>query len=611
MTYTSLCHNHHYSGRLWRFLVYLFPRTALRCLANGLRAGRIFVAVAFVALFTLVTPATAATNIANTVHNLTPSGPGTFKAPESMGLCVYCHTPHHASQTRALWNRGLSGATYTLYTSTTLLATVNQPNGSSRLCLSCHDGTLAMGTLTNPQNGVQPTLGVLTGQAVIGTNLSVDHPISFLYDSTLATNNGELANPLTLPSTVPLDQNSQMQCGSCHDAHEDQFPNFLRMNTIKGALCLACHQPTGWSGTLHGTSLATWNGTGTSPWPPGASPTSTVADNACEGCHRPHAAGHGPSLLAQSSEAANCTVCHGGTVATKNIQNEFNKTYHHPIENAVWTHTPKEDATLMPRHVSCADCHNAHAANASTASLPNVSGPLLGTRGINQGGTAVIPANYEYEVCYKCHGLSSATTAGLTRQDNIRNARLLFDPVNPSYHPVAAIGKNTTIQNLLLPNTASSLIGCSSCHNNDAWTSGGTAPAGVHGSIYQPILASEDLSDQTVVESTQTYALCYTCHDRNAFLTDTVGKFPHARHVIQDQEPCAACHDAHGSRTYPHLINFMLFDRNGIAVATPSTVQGLLKYIPPPAGTTTGGQCYLNCHSPNSGVNHNHEPSNY
>ena len=585
-------------------MTYGFSRRALS-LANCRRAGLHFV-VLVAAILAPTPPVMAATNIANTVHNLTPTGPGTFKAPEATGLCVYCHAPHNASPTRGLWNRALSGVTYQLYTSTTLKAVVNQPDGSSRLCLSCHDGTLAMGTLRNAQNGVQPTLGVLTGITKLGTDLSIDHPVSFVYDSALVAARGELVNPLTLPNAVKLDQNNELQCTSCHDAHEDRHPNFLRMDTRYGALCLTCHQPTSWSGTTHATSLATWNGVGADPWSASAYPT--VADNACANCHRPHQAGYGKSLLAQSSEAANCIVCHSGTVAAKNIQKEFLKPSHHPIENFEWTHTPKEDAATMPRHVTCADCHNAHAANASSASLPNVSGPLLGTRGINQGGTAVTPANYEYEVCYKCHGLSSATTAGLTRMDNIRNARLQFDPANPSYHPVAAIGKNTLIQDFTLGSgyTASSLIGCSSCHNNDAWTSGGTNPAGVHGSNYQPILASDYQTNQTEAESPSTYALCYTCHDRNAFLTDVAGKFPHAKHVIQDQEPCAACHDAHGSRQYPYLINFMLFDRNGTPVASNSS-SGSLTYTQ----IGTGGQCSLKCHSANSGADHDHNPSSY
>ncbi len=543
--------------------------------------------------------------IANTKHNLTPTGPGTFKAPEATGLCVFCHTPHNGLPQTPLWNRALSGATYTLYTSTTLKAQVQQPTGSSRLCLSCHDGTLAMGTLRLAPAGVQPTLGILTGKAVIGTNLSADHPLSFVYNSALAATRGELVDPLGAPKTLHLDSSGALQCTSCHDAHVE-VPNFLRMDPRYGALCTACHKPNGWTGTLHASSPATWNGAGTNPWPADGYPT--VAENACLNCHRPHAAGHDKSLLAQTGETANCTVCHAGTAATRNIDAEFSKFSRHPIENGEWTHTPKENAATMARHVACSDCHNSHAADATTATVPNVSGPLKGVRGINQSGGLVTAASFEQEVCYKCHGLSSATTAGIRRQDNIRNARLQFDPVNPSYHPVAAIGKNQTIQNLLPGYTATSQVGCISCHNSDAWTPGGTNPAGSHGSAYAPILEREYRAESTVVESPQNFALCYKCHDRNALTFDTPGKFPHARHLTNATFPinttsCAACHDSHGSRLQPHLINFMLFDAVGAAVvqsrpATPAT---------PPSYTQvgSGGSCNLMCHG------HDHAPSTY
>jgi len=541
-------------------------------------------------------PADAATSIANTVHNLTPTGPGNFKAPEATGLCVFCHTPHSSNPQRSLWNRALSSAVYQLYESTTLKAVVKQPTGSSRLCLSCHDGTLAMGTLLVPQSGsYQPTLGVLTGSAALGTNLSADHPISFVYDAALATTRGELLNPASLTSAVKLDKNSELQCTSCHNAHEDRHPKFMRMDTRNGALCLTCHAPNGWSSSTHSSSTATWNGLGSSPWATGAYPS--VAENACSSCHRPHAAGHGRSLLAQSNEVTNCTICHSGAVASRNVESELAKPSRHPVETATWTHSPNEDATQMARHVTCSDCHNPHASNATTATAPTVSGRLQGVRGINQAGSAVASSSYEYEVCYKCHGLSTATTASFQRQDNVRNTRLQFDPINPSYHPVAAVGRNTGIQNLVTGYSASSVIGCSSCHNNDAWSAGGSNPAGPHGSNYAPILERQyDTADNTI-ESNQTYALCYKCHDRNALTTDVAGKFPHARHLAKNTA-CASCHDAHGSRLYPKLINFMLFDKNGVAVVSKSTAQQRLEYIASP----TGGQCYLSCHG------WNHEP---
>ncbi len=70
--------------------------------------------------------------VANTVHNLSGTGPGTVKAPGAGEICVFCHTPHSASTTLALWNRNLPPVVYNLYTSSTLEATLNQPTGASR-----------------------------------------------------------------------------------------------------------------------------------------------------------------------------------------------------------------------------------------------------------------------------------------------------------------------------------------------------------------------------------------------------------------------------------------------------------------------------------------------
>jgi hypothetical protein len=399
-----------------------------------------------------------------------------------------------------------------------------------------------------------------------------------------------------------------MQCTSCHDAHVERA-KFMRFDPVKGALCTTCHRPAGWPSIApnplqgHASSTATFRGTetDTNPWPSGG--YATVEDNACLNCHRSHAAGHGKGLLAQSGEAANCTVCHSGLVANSNfnLSAEFTKTSRHPIDINPWTHEPKEDASLMPRHVSCADCHNPHAADASTATVPNVTGPLKGVRGINQAGSPVATATFQQEVCYKCHGLSQAiTTLGIVRQDNERNVRLEFDPANASYHPVAAVGKYTTMPaNVFVAGsglTASSRIGCGSCHNNDGWTAGGTNPAGPHGSNYAPLLERNynAVGSELIIESPTEYAMCYKCHDRNVLLDPNNGRFPHWIHMDPTKTAkasCAACHDAHGSRLNQRLINFMLSDATGAPVVTPDP-QGRIVFTKTPQG----GNCQLACH---------------
>lgn len=554
----------------------------------------------FVGCFMSLTASQAGTQIALTKHNLTPSGPGSIRASESTGLCVFCHTPHNAKPTIGLWNRELSAATYTLYASTTLQSVLNQPTGSSRLCLSCHDGTLALDSLRAPPRGGPLLMPALTGRTLLGTDLSGSHPISFTYDIALAAKKPELANPASLPDTVRLDSQQQVQCTSCHDPHEDRQANFLRADNRGGELCTACHKPNGWRNSDHANSIATWNGSGPPPWP--TSTYTNVIDNGCLNCHRSHAAAHPERLLAKASEPDNCTVCHSGTVASKNVASEFNKPYRHPINDSQWTHDPGETPQTMARHVSCSDCHNAHVATSTSAILPVAPGSLRGVKSVSQTGSVIPDPAFEYEVCNKCHGLNEPTTIRITRQSATRNIRTKINPANPSFHPIAAQGKNPTIQGLQLPYTASSLIGCISCHNSDSWTAAGTSPKGPHGSLYDPILAAQYTTSYPTIESFQNYALCYQCHNETYLLTDRANTFPHRRHVVTDNEPCANCHDAHGSPQNAHLINFMLRDNNSTVVVSPSTSTGLLSYTSSGSGH---GQCFLSCHG------FDHKPSTY
>ncbi len=545
----------------------------------------------------LVATSTAHGAIANTVHNLTATGPGTIKATGVGELCIFCHTPHSATQTRALWNRAVPPTTYKLYSSSTLEATLNQPTGVSRLCLSCHDGTVALGSLRVPPKAGPVTLPPLRGRASLGTDLSDDHPVSFVYDLALALKQGQLVDPAALTKGVRLDNTKQLQCTACHDPHDDRYRKLLRTDDKSAGLCTSCHRQRNWTGSTHATSSASWRGAGTNPWP--GTPFTTVMENGCENCHWPHSAPHPERLLSSAQERAVCLVCHTGSVASKNLEQEFLKISGHPIASSDWTHEPREDPNTMPRHVACEDCHNPHQVSPTTASPPTASGRLRGVRGVTISGSTVAEANYEYEVCMKCHGIRDQTTPGIVRQDNIRNIRLEINPSNPSYHPVPTAGRNPTIQGLEPGYTASSVIYCTDCHNNDEWTSTGTQPKGPHGSRFQPILEREFQQGDPSTESFQTYALCYKCHNRTTLLSS--GRFPHETHVVEKQASCAVCHDAHGSRQNIRLINFLLRDRSGKVVVSQNS-KGLIQYLPTEPGR---GNCSLRCHG------EDHDRKNY
>ena len=157
---------------------------------------------------------------------------------QTYGICSSCHVAHHALTTDApLWNHTLSSATYTMYDNTfssTIDGTVDaQPTGVSQACLSCHDGTVAVSSLSG---AIDPTGLTITGAANIGTDLTHTHPISIDYD--VAADGGLVADPTTYD--LVLYQN-KVQCGSCDDPHYSGFGPMIRQNTAPETLCLGCH----------------------------------------------------------------------------------------------------------------------------------------------------------------------------------------------------------------------------------------------------------------------------------------------------------------------------------------------------------------------------------
>ena len=179
-------------------------------------------------------------------------------------ICVACHTPHNAdtSVTNApLWNHTESSASYTLYTNPgTLDTTTTTPTGVSKLCLSCHDGTVAIDSIVNSPLASPPALGSVIGNnGNLGADLSNDHPISFSYTDALAGDDGALHAPTSTSTTIGTgndsktgfisnvmlfgDNKDQVECATCHDVH-NKFTNggkLLRISNADSALCLTCH----------------------------------------------------------------------------------------------------------------------------------------------------------------------------------------------------------------------------------------------------------------------------------------------------------------------------------------------------------------------------------
>lgn len=184
-------------------------------------------------------------------------------------ICRPCHAPHNsnngdiaktgytdnAGTFGPLWDHSLSNATYQIYSQGYNFwregaATIGNPDGSSKLCLSCHDGTVALANFRNYTTGTTTMAGFDGGVANLGTDLSTTHPISFTYDAALAITDKKIWNPVTTLSGVhagTIDQdmleNGKVQCISCHDAHNGAGVNHLLIKSNVGsALCFTCHK---------------------------------------------------------------------------------------------------------------------------------------------------------------------------------------------------------------------------------------------------------------------------------------------------------------------------------------------------------------------------------
>lgn len=229
-------------------------------------------------------PTGAAKGIKMTRHNLSNWGLYDVKAgntgdPRETQVCIFCHAPHNAdSAVVPLWGHQDNADTgFTMASSFWVKGDGFQgddrPTGISKKCLSCHDGTVAVGAvaggdITMTGTGVDVN-GMLLGTArgYIGKDLTSGHVISFDYDTVFnnstTTKLKSRASMLAADQKSMFDRDGKMQCHSCHDPHTDwcDDPNktvgadpLWRKQCEGGAggknssVCTVCHNSTTFSG---------------------------------------------------------------------------------------------------------------------------------------------------------------------------------------------------------------------------------------------------------------------------------------------------------------------------------------------------------------------------
>ena len=236
--------------------------------------------------------------INDTVHDLgtAHNGMSYVAIPVDMGssstplnrICIFCHAPHNtyrlspanlgapggtgpqapdAYDYLPLWNHELTGNfVYSMYwngpgaptsgaKASQAIQNGMQMGSVSLLCMSCHDGSVAVNSYGNTD---QP----ITSQSGTGANISTaysvgrdnnmqnHHPIVFNYDDDQAVDT-EIASAdavsFTATDTVRDHLygagNTQLECASCHSVHNtgNTGESLLWRSDVNSELCLTCH----------------------------------------------------------------------------------------------------------------------------------------------------------------------------------------------------------------------------------------------------------------------------------------------------------------------------------------------------------------------------------
>lgn len=183
-------------------------------------------------------------------HNLSSQSSNTIRAnsggdQNATHICVFCHAPHGATPQSTLWNRPAPDAgpfpTYAYPADIVIddnpvnaLAQYGPsygeyPNGATKMCLSCHDGATAIGTMANGIT-ISMTQNTITdakkhwNPGVSGGDFSRTHPVSFFYTVAVkdAINNAKGGGYDRPAGTFLLvDSQQRIQCTTCHDPHLD------------------------------------------------------------------------------------------------------------------------------------------------------------------------------------------------------------------------------------------------------------------------------------------------------------------------------------------------------------------------------------------------------
>jgi len=209
-------------------------------------------------------PSSSRATIIGSAHDFTASTNywinGTVDWVSRSNVCGVCHTIHHANPDKAapLWTHASTAQTFIPYSSPTFQGGAITINASSKACLSCHDGSVAINQTYNSAGTNTYTGGTavyIKSSAIIpdgspANDLSNMHPIGFTYQTAASADPSIKSSSSTAWTGTTIAQGmllgGQVECASCHDIHGERGASgsggiYLVISTTGSALCLTCH----------------------------------------------------------------------------------------------------------------------------------------------------------------------------------------------------------------------------------------------------------------------------------------------------------------------------------------------------------------------------------
>jgi hypothetical protein len=202
------------------------------------------------------------------------------------GACTFCHTPHRALQSKLLWNHNLSSNTFSWSDSTETVGGTPMPTiqstwtGPTKLCLSCHDGSVAIGDIAwfNEQSFTGAPIATTPSKhngdkyqiATAAGDLKGNHPVAFpypYYNSAASTYNGVTTGQAVISEDFspdptiygirlfnqtasgvaagPVPGKTGIECTSCHGVHNEKSSYAFGVQDkplLRGTKgCMKCH----------------------------------------------------------------------------------------------------------------------------------------------------------------------------------------------------------------------------------------------------------------------------------------------------------------------------------------------------------------------------------